>query len=314
MSRPGLEDLTFWVNHNGLEQLDVLGEVGFGDMARILMRRRSCALRDRFTFKTHVMSAIQTPDAFSVELTDAGLVWRNHPDRFVVGASQTFNLPLIVANSGASSVRVKAEFIGNTTSSGFPEAVLEGHASAGYFLRVLESEPGIRKGRLLIHAGERELDADVTFDVRPLANLRVNLIDENGRPSAARVYLTGSSGLGCVPPGGISRYTAMSAENFFHADGSFSVDKPSGKTLIEAARGQEYELATRTVDLVPGSAAPVTIQLKRWVDMPAKGWYSSDSHIHANYTADQHQVIDLRDIRLYAYAEDLNKREHARGQ
>src|SRR6266404_6109950 len=55
MSRPGQEDLTFWVNHNGLEQLDAIGEVGFGDMARILMRRRSNAdafrkLRDRFTF------------------------------------------------------------------------------------------------------------------------------------------------------------------------------------------------------------------------------------------------------------------------
>ena len=44
-SKPGQEELTFWVNHNGLEQLDVLGEVGFGDMARILMRRRSNAPR-----------------------------------------------------------------------------------------------------------------------------------------------------------------------------------------------------------------------------------------------------------------------------
>ena len=43
MSRPGQEDLTFWVNHNGLEQLDAIGEAGFGDMARILMRRRSNA-------------------------------------------------------------------------------------------------------------------------------------------------------------------------------------------------------------------------------------------------------------------------------
>ena len=311
LSRPGQEELTFWVNHNGLEQLDVLGEVGFGDMARILMRRRSNApfmraLRDRFTFKTHVMSAIQTPDVFSVELTDAGLTWRNHPDRFVIGASQTFNLPLIVVNSSASAAQVKAEFIGSTTGSGIPEAGLASHGSAGYFLRVLESEPGMRSGRLLVHAGERHLEAEITFDVRPPANLRVNLIDENGKPAAARVYLTGSSGLGYVPPGSITRYTAMSAENFFHADGSFAVDMPAGRTLVEAARGQEYGLTSRAVDLAPGDNAPVTIRLKRWVDMPAKGWYSSDSHIHANYTADQHQVIDPRDIRLYAHAEDLN--------
>ena len=40
--------------------------------------------------------------------------------------------------------------------------------------------------------------------------------------------------------------------------------------------------------------------------MPAKGWYSSDAHIHANYTADQHQVIDLNDVRVYVHAEDLS--------
>src|SRR5262245_23444966 len=63
MSLPGQEDLTFWVNHNGLSELDAQGEAGFGDMARILMRRRSNsermrALRDRFTFKVREMAAL----------------------------------------------------------------------------------------------------------------------------------------------------------------------------------------------------------------------------------------------------------------
>src|SRR5947208_6766293 len=77
ISKPGHEDLTFWVNHNGLEQIDVLGEVGFGDLARILMRRRSNApmlreLRDRFTFKTQELSAIRTPDVYRFEVGGAG--------------------------------------------------------------------------------------------------------------------------------------------------------------------------------------------------------------------------------------------------
>src|SRR5580704_15701706 len=99
-SKPGQEELTFWVNHNGLEQLDALGEVGFGDMARILMRRRSNAalmreLRDRFTFKVHDMRAINTPDVFRGRVTDSGLVWVNAPKQFVMAASHNFNLPLI---------------------------------------------------------------------------------------------------------------------------------------------------------------------------------------------------------------------------
>src|SRR5581483_9690635 len=117
MSRPGQEDLTFWVNHNGLENIEVLGEVGFGDMARILMRRRSNAeafrkLRDRFTFKVRDMSAIDTPDVFRAELSASGLQWRNHPAHFVIAAAHTFNLPLMVTNSTAAPVKVDASFAG----------------------------------------------------------------------------------------------------------------------------------------------------------------------------------------------------------
>src|SRR5262245_16087503 len=78
MSRPGQEDLTFGANHNGLAELDVEGEVGFGDMARILMRRRSNsdrmrAMRDRFTFRVQEMAALDTPDLFRVELSNDAL-------------------------------------------------------------------------------------------------------------------------------------------------------------------------------------------------------------------------------------------------
>src|SRR5689334_1209419 len=89
LSRPGQEDLTFWVNHNGLEQLEVLGEVGFGDMARILMRRRANdeafrKMRDRFTFSVKEMGAIQTSDLFHVKQTSQGPEWVNCPKRFLI--------------------------------------------------------------------------------------------------------------------------------------------------------------------------------------------------------------------------------------
>ncbi len=311
MSRPGQENLTFWVNHNGLDQVDVLGEVGFGDMARILMRRRSNApfmreLRDRFTFKIHDMDAIHTPDVFRAEVTEHGLVWLNAPEHFVIAAAHTFNLPLLVENRSASSVRLSAQFTGSAMHSEFTDAELAPHATGGYFLRAVESEPGTRKGRMAVRAARRELTADINFDVRPLARLKVKLVDSDGKPAAARVYLTGSDGLAYAPAGSINRYTAMSAEPYFHVEDGFEVDVPTGKTLIEATRGPEYELTTRTVDVTPGENPPVTIRLKRWVDMAEKGWYSADAHIHANYTADHHQVIELRDVRLYAHAEDLN--------
>src|SRR5438034_3218439 len=79
MSRPDQEDLSFWVNHNGLLQFEVEGEVGFGDMARVLLRRRSNAtiirdLRDRFTFRVQDPTALQTPDVFQAEFANGAIL------------------------------------------------------------------------------------------------------------------------------------------------------------------------------------------------------------------------------------------------
>jgi hypothetical protein len=311
MSKPGQEDLTFWANHNGLEQLDVEGEVGFGDMARILLRRRSNsetirALRDRFTFRVHEIGALQTPDAFRAEITADGMVWRNQPGHFVVAADKTFNLPVIVDNRTAAAVKVQGHYTGSTADSVFRAIELDANSASGYFLRVVESQPGKAAGRLTLSASGRELSADITYDVRPLTSLRVKLVDEDGRPTAARVYLTGSDGLAYAPRGSISRITAMSAEYYFHAEDSFDIDLPAGSTTLEATRGQEYDVARQKIELAPGKPASVQIKLRRWENMAAQGWYSSDAHIHANYTAPHHQVITVKDVRLEAHAEDLN--------
>ncbi|MGH9632257.1 MAG: CehA/McbA family metallohydrolase [Bryobacteraceae bacterium] len=76
--------------------------------------------------------------------------------------------------------------------------------------------------------------------------------------------------------------------------------------MIEAARGQEYRLASETVTLQPGRPAEATLKLVRWTDRAQKGYWSADVHIHANYTSPHHQVIEPQDVRLQLSAEDLN--------
>ena len=192
LSRPGQEDLTFWVNNHGLEQVDIEGEVGFGDMVRFLMRRRANrdkirSLRDRFTFRVQEMAAIDTPDVFHAEVQGGELIWRNRSLQYVVAAGRIFNLPLIIENRDDRSFEVQARF-GTSSVSG----VLAAKSAAGYFLKVQENKPGSAKGKLVLRAGEKEATAEITLDVRPLVKLRVYLVDENGKPVAARVYLTSS--------------------------------------------------------------------------------------------------------------------------
>jgi hypothetical protein len=243
---------------------------------------------------------------FSASLSKAGPVWENKPMRVIAAAGQTFNVPVIVTNDGDRDLSVEGWYKGASMDSSFPASKIAAGGVGGYFLRAVETQPGLAKGRVVLRVGGREIEAPVEFDVRPVVTLRVKIVDETGQPGAARVYVTGSDGLAYVPRGSISRITAISAEYYFHAHGSFEVQLPAGPARIEATRGLEYDVSSTQIELTPGQTAEATVKLTRWANMAAKGWYSSDAHIHANYTSPHHQVITPADVRLQADAEDLN--------
>ncbi|MBL8173080.1 MAG: CehA/McbA family metallohydrolase [Bryobacterales bacterium] len=311
LSRPGQEDLSFWVNHNGLVQYDAEGEVGFGDMARILLRRRSNAalitpLRDRFTFRVKDAAALDTPDLFRLEIAGGTPRWVAAPAaRFVAGSSRTFQIPVVIRNRDAQAQTVALRFA-NASMESAAAITVAGGAAAGAVLRAVETGLGSSTGELTATVGGESADTGVHFDIRPLVTLRVKVADERGRPTVARVYLTGSDGLSYAPGGSSARIMAMSAEYFFHADGEFEIRMPAGETLIEAAKGPEYRLEARRVVLGSDGPAEAALRLQRWTAPREKGWWSGDVHIHANYTSPHHQTIEPRDVRLQVEGEDLN--------
>ncbi len=311
LSRPGQEDLSFWVNHNGLLQLDAEGEVGFGDMARILLRRRSNApsitpLRDRFTFAVKDAAALETPDLFRVEIANGELRWVAAPrTRFVAGSSRTFLIPVVVRNRDAPERAVRLRFA-NASMESAAQVTLGAGDAAGVVLRAVETALGASTGKLTVDVASKQIETAVEFDVRPLVPLRVRVMDERGRATVARVYLTGSDGMSYAPSGSSARIAAMSAEYFFHADGEFALQMPAGETTIEATKGPEYKLEAKRVTLTPGVPAEAVLSLRRWTHPASKGWWSGDVHIHANYTSPHHQTIEPRDVRLQVEGEGLN--------
>jgi hypothetical protein len=311
-SRPGQDDLSFWVNHNGLIQYDVEGEVGFGDIARILLRRRANGelvrkLRDRFTFPVQDIGTLQTPDVFRAEYANGKLSWRSAPQAaLVAGSSRTSNVPLIISNSGAAELAIAAIYKGGSMESAVRGLIVPAGKSTAVMLRAVETTIGPAEGKITLQHAGGELSAAIKFDVRPLVPLRVHIVDETGRPTTARVYLTGSDGLAYAPNGSSNRISAMSAEYYFHAEDQFEIELPAGETLIEAARGQEYRLSAARTVLEPGKPSEVTLKLERWTHMTRQGFWSADVHIHANYTSPHHQVIGPRDVRLQVTGEDLN--------
>ena len=96
----------------------------------------------------------------------------------------------------------------------------------------------------------------------------------------------------------------VTEDYYFHTDGSFSVTLPVGEAQLEAWRGFEYEPVSRTVEVRAGEFTTVEVQLDRWTDMAADGWYSGDNHIHPNYGG--HYFVTPEDLRNKAHSEDLN--------
>ncbi len=68
--------------------------------------------------------------------------------------------------------------------------------------------------------------------------------------------------------------------HFFYSGGDYTANLPVGKYSIIATKGPEYLMETRAIEIKPGQTTTVNINMQRWIDMPANGWYSSDAHLH----------------------------------
>lgn len=98
------------------------------------------------------------------------------------------------------------------------------------------------------------------------------------KPTAARVYITGAGGKAHVIPGAIT-YTRRS-ELHSIVDGIASLTLPPGRYAVRAEKGAEFEPATQPVELRDGKRARVALEIRRFHDMNARGWYAGDLHVH----------------------------------
>ncbi len=138
------------------------------------------------------------------------------------------------------------------------------------------------------------------------AELRCRVVDRNtGNAIPCRVYLQGendewhfarsldSDGSAVNydvsrSPTSYEKHTTVSAHPF-----AFTV--PPGQYVLAVERGKEYRTAQATIN-VDADVVEHEVQLERWIDMAARGWYSGDTHVHRS-------IAELPNVML---AEDLN--------
>lgn len=181
----------------------------------------------------------------------------------------------------------------------------EGIAHPGAPGRVLAADTG-----LALHGNVEPAGGD--------ARLSVTIIDEAlEKPTAARVRITGDDGLPLGFAGGAAKLAAPgtvlglppeaigvlygnddTAEGYafqedgsFYVSGSFAMPVPAGRYQMAISKGCEYIREKILVELAPGAREERTVRLRRWIDMPARGWHSADDHIHLRRSPRENPLI-----------------------
>ena len=77
---------------------------------------------------------------------------------------------------------------------------------------------------------------------------------------------------------------------------------PAGQWDIRVLRGLEFSPIRQTVTVRAGEWTRLKLMPKRWTNMPERGWYSGDDHVHAHLQTSE----DARKLLDYTRAVDIN--------
>jgi hypothetical protein len=88
----------------------------------------------------------------------------------------------------------------------------------------------------------------------------------------------------------------------YQTSGDFLIDLPAGRWRIGASHGMEYVPVGEEFEVSGQGELEKTLRFERWIDLPAKGWWSGDVHVH-HPSAEPGQREFLMQ---YALAEDVH--------
>ena len=145
----------------------------------------------------------------------------------------------------------------------------------------------------------------------PAGTLRLSAVDSSGGPVPVRFSVTGADGRGWAPDDawrhaddGFDRRVRPLEMTYFHARGEATLTVPAGDYTVLVTRGLEYAAAVRKVSVRAGGTEEARFPLERLENLPSKGWWSGDLHVHMNYGG--HYRNDPLRLRAQAESEDLH--------
>lgn len=146
----------------------------------------------------------------------------------------------------------------------------------------------------------------------PRARLRLEIIDEHGTPTAARVTVLAADGRAYAPSDawvhaddGFDRKRQAVETHYFHCTPPCTLELPAGNIRVQVQHGFAYAASQSEVRLTPDSETTVRVAL---VPQRLPAWcgnfISADLHIHMNYGG--HYRNTPAHLAAQARAEDLD--------
>src|SRR5437660_961306 len=129
----------------------------------------------------------------------------------------------------------------------------------------------------------------------PVGRLRLVVVDAAGRPLLARVSVTGVDGRAYAPDDAWRQadeaFDRQDGTNrgfeygYFPTTGTADLTVPTGAgaVQVEVWHGPEYRVARADLTVPAGRTLTKRLVLERLANLPARGWWSGDLHVHSNY-------------------------------
>jgi hypothetical protein len=148
----------------------------------------------------------------------------------------------------------------------------------------------------------------VLFDVQPAVRVRLNVTDERGQPTIAKLLFRDKQGHVYPPQAKRLAPDLFFQPHVYRATGE-TVLLPPGRFRVECSRGPEYRVLTRDLEIPAAGDYEFSARLERWIDPAAFGFYSGDHHIHAagcaHYTSPS-EGVEPADMFRQVKGEGLN--------
>jgi hypothetical protein len=145
----------------------------------------------------------------------------------------------------------------------------------------------------------------------PVGTLRVVTVDRAGRTLPVRISVTRPDGRAYAPDDAwrhadeaFDRAERGFEYGYFHSRGNAELTVPAGQVHVEVWRGPEYRVARVDVAVPAGGRRVQRLVLDRLDDLPRRGWWSGDLHVHMNYGGAYRNTP--RHLAFQARAEDVH--------